>query len=558
MRIALVDFSHLLSVNFHARANDGGPNHASEATMRDLASLKGQFDRIVVCYDRKPYFRREIYPAYKAQREAAVPELVRLWKTCADSVSSEYQIAKADGFEADDCCATLALAYSEMNHTVEIVGADKDALQCVRDQAFSKRDPDKSTGAVSVRVLGGGGVSDEIRGTQYVRDRFGVEPHQFALAQAIMGDKGDNIPGIARLGPKAAAKLISLYEGEWDPLKCIYRMRAELAAQATSGKELPAFWRDFAAGHMASETAPGLELMLKLTTLRTDVPLDAAALLERKAHVSDAAEPETVEVDGEVWDRIADQEAAEMAAISANDDNGAALAKALTPVDELIPPHRLKSEPPPPKAQVAASAPRSEPSDPATPATTASVVPPTQGPPKSESLALRPKEWAMQLQPHSASEAIKACEYLWKSGRHREHESPAGMVSVAMLGRELGMGLMTSLLSFHVVQDRPFPKWNTLKTLAERDPNCEWFRVVEMSNDRCVVMAKDRRMPEPMRHEFTRELAEQAGYFTGRNKDNYIRKTRNMLRARCISEACAMWFGGSTLGMGDADTAEDD
>lgn len=584
MRIALVDFSHLLSVNYHARANDGGPNYASEATMRELSGLKPHFDRIIVCYDSKPYFRRELFPAYKAQREAAAPELVRLWKTCAQNVESEYPIAKAKGFEADDVCATLAKIYSEMGHVVEIVGADKDALQCVRDSELNKREG-WVHGSISVRVLGHG-VADEIRGTQYVRDRFGVEPHQFALALAIIGDKSDNIPGIERLGQKAAAKLISLYAGEWDPVKCIQAMRIKLAEAVTASNEpgakpLPAFWRDFAAGHIATETTPGLELMLQLTTLRTDVPLDAEALLERKAHPSETPADEPIEADEpdpEIWDRIADQEALKMAAQSANDDNGEALAKALTPVDELIPPankysaeeiarreadeeeeqqererfeRNKKSEPPPAQEQP------SRPAASAAPAAT--VVPKTEGPQKeTTALAQRPKEWSLQLQPHSASECIKACEYLWKSGRHREHESPAGMVSVAMLGRELGMGLMTSLLSFHIVQDRPFPKWHTLKAMAEKDPHCEWFRVVEMGNDRCVVMAKDRRMPEPMRHEFTRELAEQAGYFTGRNKDNYIKKTRNMLRARAVSEACAMWFPSSTLGMNTEETAEDE
>jgi 5'-3' exonuclease len=740
MKIALVDFSHMLVVNFKARANDGGPNYAAEATMTELAGLRQHFDRIVVCLDGPPYFRKEKYPAYKAGRERE-PELVRLWKLCVDKVEREYQIAKAATFEADDVCATLAVAYSDMGHTVEIVGADKDALQVIRDQGFRKRGPDgpeTEYGAISVRVLGHGGVADEIRGSEYVRKKYDVEPKDFALALAIMGDKGDNIPGIPSLGEKKAAALIKQFRD-------IKGMRLGLARAVDdsieSGKELPAFWKAFAKFNARQMTengksiaeidmgpgkpkvpALGLELMLELTTLRTDVPLDAAALLVQKQRVA-APVPESMRSDADDsidapdehldrierdladeqadWDSIAAdvaaKEAAELAALSANDDGGKALADALglKPPGTIVPPAvtapatelpsdspfkrragaeftrraqkscdlhqdcdkaeafemaeakkrghtwktdvkhdytshdaqvyanvkpsetairaeqrkmreeqaanmatakvaqteaetRRKSEPPPAAnttvvaarssavtSPSAADSPASA-SDPAAKSAAAhvaaatetktngasQVVPATQGPAKQASTeALTrppPPTWDLGLQPITIGQAIDASKILWEGGLFRQFGSMQGVFSIVTLGREIGLGMMASLRGFHNIQDKPFPAWDMLLSLAKSDPDCKWIAVAEMNNDRCVVKAESRTMPGLLQHEYTRQLAEQAGYFTGKNAHNWKTKTRNMLRARAVSEAVHMWFPSKTYGMNPAETAGDD
>ena len=54
-------------------------------------------------------------------------------------------------------------------------------------------------------------MSNETLDPQGVKDKFGVPPERIVDYLALMGDAVDNVPGVDKVGPKTAAKLIQEY-----------------------------------------------------------------------------------------------------------------------------------------------------------------------------------------------------------------------------------------------------------------------------------------------------------------------------------------------------------
>ncbi len=140
-------------------------------------------------------FRDEKYPAYKAQRPRMPGELRQQLEWIDKLVAANrYPIFKVPGYEADDVIGTLATQATERGLEVIIVSGDKDFAQLITDD---------------VKMF------DAIRDVTYdpelVRKKWGVPPKQFVDLLALMGDKVDNIPGVAGIGQKGAAKLLETY-----------------------------------------------------------------------------------------------------------------------------------------------------------------------------------------------------------------------------------------------------------------------------------------------------------------------------------------------------------
>jgi len=157
---------------------------------------------IAVAFDTKaPTERHEIYPEYKAQREAmpedlalAIPEVKRLLEVM------NIPMIEKDGYEADDIIGTLARkAEAQGYDEVYMVTPDKDYAQLVDDHTKMYK-PGRKGG--EVEILGIPEICEqwEIERTEQVIDVLG-----------LMGDSSDNIPGVPGIGPKTAKKLIGVY-----------------------------------------------------------------------------------------------------------------------------------------------------------------------------------------------------------------------------------------------------------------------------------------------------------------------------------------------------------
>ncbi len=157
---------------------------------------------VAVAFDvGRTTFRTERYPEYKATRTETPPEFrgqVPLIKEILDSM--RISRLEKEGFEADDVIATLTRRALAEGLDVLVCSGDRDALQLVGEHVTVLY-PRK-------------GVSDLVRYTpDAVVEKYGVPPERYPDLAALVGESSDNLPGVPGVGPKTAAKWVTLYDG---------------------------------------------------------------------------------------------------------------------------------------------------------------------------------------------------------------------------------------------------------------------------------------------------------------------------------------------------------
>ena len=156
-------------------------------------------DYIGVVFDvSAPTFRSEIFPEYKAHREA-MPEDLRKSIPYIRKIIEGFNIPIIEmaGFEADDVIGTLAKEAEKQGFTTYMMTPDKDYAQLVSDHIFMYKP-------------GKGGDDAEVWGLKEVQENFGIQTaDQVIDILGLMGDTADNIPGCPGIGPKTAEKLIA-------------------------------------------------------------------------------------------------------------------------------------------------------------------------------------------------------------------------------------------------------------------------------------------------------------------------------------------------------------
>lgn len=159
-----------------------------------------QPDHVGVAFDvGRKTFRTEMFPEYKAQREAAPPEF-KGQVTIIDEVLQTLGITtmSVENYEADDIIATLVTAAKQSDYEILIVTGDRDYLQLVDDS---------TTVLYPMR-----GVSTLHRFTPAaVEEKYGLTPQQYPEFAALRGDPSDNLPNIPGVGEKTATKWIQEY-----------------------------------------------------------------------------------------------------------------------------------------------------------------------------------------------------------------------------------------------------------------------------------------------------------------------------------------------------------
>jgi DNA polymerase-1 len=104
-----------------------------------------------------------------------------------------------EGVESDDLLASEAVTLAAAGHEVLIVSSDKDFAQIVGDRIEIMLPPPTANPKLGWRRLDRAGV----------QEKFGVPPAAIADYLALVGDASDNIPGVAGVGPKTAAKWLA-------------------------------------------------------------------------------------------------------------------------------------------------------------------------------------------------------------------------------------------------------------------------------------------------------------------------------------------------------------
>ncbi|HUP98098.1 MAG TPA: DNA polymerase, partial [Usitatibacter sp.] len=201
-RLLLVDAPSYFYRAFHAlpefRSPSGEPTGAILGVVNMLRKLKQDFpsDYIAAVLDPKgKTFRDDIYPEYKATRQAMPEPLAVQIEPMIETIRAlGWPVVVVDRVEADDVIGTLVRRAEERGWDSVISTGDKDLTQLVND-----------------RVLWVNTMSGDKLDPAGVKGKFGVPPELIVDYLALIGDAVDNVPGVDKVGPKTACKLIEAY-----------------------------------------------------------------------------------------------------------------------------------------------------------------------------------------------------------------------------------------------------------------------------------------------------------------------------------------------------------
>jgi 5'-3' exonuclease len=153
---------------------------------------------VVLCFgpDAAAY-RTELYPAYHAERDEAMPdELPHQFEQAGPFFEAfGWTVATSADLEADDLLGTLARREAEAGGRALIMTGDRDMYQCAAP-------------GISVLYVRTGSKGSEEVDPDGVRERYGVDPEQVPDFIALRGDPADGLPGAKGVGPKKAAELL--------------------------------------------------------------------------------------------------------------------------------------------------------------------------------------------------------------------------------------------------------------------------------------------------------------------------------------------------------------
>lgn len=205
----LLDGFNLAYRSFYAipelNRSDGFPTNALHGWVKTVWRLEDLYpdSRLLAFFDLgHDEEKSALLPAYKANRAAMPEALDRQFPRIKEL--SHYLglgVAESEGIEADDLIASAAAQLRAEGKEALIVSADKDLAQCIQPGVSQLLPPPTANPKLGWRTL------DE----EAVREKYGIRPAQVADYLALIGDSSDNIPGIAGVGPKTAAKWLQAY-----------------------------------------------------------------------------------------------------------------------------------------------------------------------------------------------------------------------------------------------------------------------------------------------------------------------------------------------------------
>src|SRR5947208_15144729 len=195
--------------------------------------------RIAVVFDAPgKTFRDELFTEYKAHRPSMPDDLRAQIGPLLEIIEAQgLPLLRVPGVEADDVIGTLARRAAQAGQTVLISTGDKDMAQLV----------DGSITLVNT-------MNNTVLDRDAVKAKFDVYPEQIVDYLALVGDTSDNIPGIAKVGPKTGARLLQQYGGLDELIGRVAEVPGKVGENLRAG-------------------LTPLELSRRLATIRTDLTL---------------------------------------------------------------------------------------------------------------------------------------------------------------------------------------------------------------------------------------------------------------------------------------------
>lgn len=348
-----------------------------------------------------------------------------------------------------------------------------------------------------------------------VEEKLGVPPHLVRDWLVLVGDSSDNVAGVPGVGPKRASELLNRFGS----IDAIY----DALAGAEHGREpvtTPAIRKALL------ESRPIVAIATELVTLRTDAKLNFDAIYETRE------QKPLVERDYEM-----------------NEPDPEADGRN-EPEDVIGAPLEVKRE--------------------------AATEPPKDEPRKADALArqeptlapLAPVPFEHGLEPQGIGAAYKLATGIYNSRLYSRYPNAEAIWAVMIRGREMGLGALTALDVFHVVEGRPTMHASLVIGLVLKSGLAEYFDLVESSRTTATWITKRKGASRETTLTWTIDdalaagLVERAGVdYRGVSRSgkpsNWDKYRRTMLRWRCGTELARAVYPDVTAGIYTPDELTD-
>lgn len=188
----IIDLSQIILSNMFRSSNDGLTFEENIVRPMILNSLRAynkkfseDYGELVIAADGPSFWRKSVYPYYKANRKRDRAESTTDWKSIFEILNKirdeikdnlPYRVVRAEGAEADDVIGVLVAANSmegiNNNNRILVISGDHDFVQLQKYPNVKQYDPVKK---------------------KYILNN---DPHSFLREHIIRGDTGDGIPNV--------------------------------------------------------------------------------------------------------------------------------------------------------------------------------------------------------------------------------------------------------------------------------------------------------------------------------------------------------------------------
>ncbi|HTD94183.1 MAG TPA: DNA polymerase I [Chitinophagaceae bacterium] len=245
--LALVFRAYYALIRSPRLTSKGRNTNAQFGFVNTLVELinKQKPSHMAVCFDTSaPTERHTDFADYKANRQEAPEDILAAIPDIKEIITGfNIPCIELDGYEADDIIGTLSQQAAKAGYEVFMVTPDKDYGQLVSE-------------SIKIYKPGYQGGDVEILGPAEVMAKWNIKNvSQVIDILGLMGDAVDNIPGIAGVGEKTAAKLLAEYSTLENILENADAIKGALGEKVRKGRD-------------------SAILSKKLATIITDVPVE--------------------------------------------------------------------------------------------------------------------------------------------------------------------------------------------------------------------------------------------------------------------------------------------
>jgi 5'-3' exonuclease len=185
--------------------------HEFVATVESLAKSY-KCERIIITADKgSSDYRKRILPSYKQNRKdkyskqteeeaLSFKEFILEYEQSLFLLKDKYTLLQVQGVEADDIAAYLVKYKDKFEiGDIVLVSSDKDWDLLIQEG-----------------VMRFSYVTRKEVTLENWSDHYNIPREQYACFKCLVGDKGDNVPGISGIGPKRAQQLLEEYGSAYD------------------------------------------------------------------------------------------------------------------------------------------------------------------------------------------------------------------------------------------------------------------------------------------------------------------------------------------------------